>query len=79
MVPLIQQSGDAMRSEIDLMTQMGVVSEVILVEPDGRGVKSSMQWLNVCDGDRMYKVLIDNQASLHVFKNEALVPNIRQT
>ena len=62
------------------MTQMGVDS-------DGIGMECSMQrfgypsdWIfmtKLSGGNNDFKVLLDNQATLHVFKNEALLSNFR--
>ena len=77
---LNQQLVDAMGPELDLMTQWGLIGEVT-------GMEVSMQRLNISSdlvfltklsgGNNCFKVLLDNQATLHVFKNVVLVPNIR--
>ena len=47
LVPLKQQLVDAMRSELDLMTQMGVLGEAIPAGIDGTGMKAIMERLSI--------------------------------
>ena len=68
------------------MTQWRVFDDVISVEIDGADMECSMQRLSISSvlvfmtklsgGNNCFKVRLDNQATLHVFKNEVLVSNI---
>ena len=73
--------------ELDLMIQIGVFGEVMPVVSDGKAIEFNMHRLSissdwglmtrtsctVSDGNQIYIVLLNNQASLHVIKNEALM------
>ena len=63
-----------------------MLGDVIPAEKDGTGMEYSMQRLSISTdlvvatklsgGNHSFKVLLDDQATLHVFKVEALVSNI---
>ena len=108
---LQQQLVNAMKSEVELLADMGVRGTVIPANAPGPSMESSMQsfdmgvlgrivppnvkdlsmessmqrfvvptdWIfmtNYKGGNFSHKVLLDNQANLHVFKNGSLVSNI---
>ena len=66
-----------------MMICVGMISDIVSVDPDGKYVDITMQRFlkaNTCEyvfmthlgGEHnMFKVLLDNQATLHVFKNKA--------
>ena len=78
-----------MKAQLHMMTYAGMNGDIVGVSPDGKGVDitkqrflmtSRCEWVfmkNFVSEHNMYKTLLDNQATLHVFKNEALVSNIR--
>ena len=82
------QSRDAMRSELVPITQWGFLGEVIPTGLHGTSMKFSMQRLSISYFIRLgvliklrvethtFEVLVHNQATLHVFQDEALVSNI---
>ena len=71
--PRKQQLGDAIKSELDLMTQVGVLGEVIAAGIDSTGMKACMQRHNISldlmfmtklsSGNHSFKVLLDGQPS----------------
>ena len=65
------------------MRHFGLFGQIVGVDPDGKGMDLSMQrilissesnWVfmtRLVGEHNMFKVLLDNQATLHVFKNGA--------
>ena len=76
-----------MRSELDMITRMGELGEVMSVDLDGLGMECSMPWFSVSSdwvsvirtgstvSDKTFgcKMLLDSQATLHALKDEALM------
>ena len=79
----------AIVAELHMMRHIGMFGKIVGVDPNEKDVKLSTQkflmtfepeWVfmtRLFGENRIIKVLVDNQAALNVFKNEALVPNIR--
>ena len=78
-----------MKAELHMMRHMGMFGQIVSVDPNGKGMNFSMlqilissqsEWVFMTRlvGKRsMFEVHLDNQVTLHVTKNEALMSNIR--
>ena len=87
--PLKRLLAYAIRVELHMMGHFGMFGQIIGGDSDGKGVDLSMQrilispesnWVfmtRLVGEHNIFRMLLDNQATLHVHKNKTLVSNIR--